>query len=597
MFFLLDFSADSMYLRINTKGKQLEFYDAGSGVHIQESSRLKDMKWESEHSVCTWNVQGVWSPCEDGFDVMTIDCDVHNNPSSLICCGSNDGRLRLYRYPCVSNQAHFIEYAAHDGPLGYTRFLPGGSHLVSTGLEDQAIMIWKHSVGKDLAEGDLGTQRYSNTNTFHSDLCIPSQMDENLHELSHCESDYEQVVELAHIHGYQSMCQGTSAFYHARGEVIYPVSNVIVCFDRRQGESRFMPHESVVTSICTSSAKDVVASACGIAHPKLKLWDTSTGTEITSLQIIRHQCKVCCLVFSCDSTRLACITRDEKQSHAIFVFVTLIGNWTDAFLQYHALAGHQRIYFSVFATHDDSSMDYLVTGGVSHLNFWTQDQANLIPSNRSIEDIYVSGLSVGGNSIVTGTTKGTLVYWTNRQQSKAVEAHNGSVLALCLCPEGIVSAGSDGVVIIWDIENWQKVVSYEIQSDPSDSPYRRAICSLDVFPSLNEETSTKILVGTRSSDIVEISCTTTTTTKVLDNHLFGQVQDASPNNHGEFATVDMDKSIKIWDSDHQVLRGAHVSDLPLLCIDWKDEKILVGCDTQSQKNAPYTVSGPISILV
>ena len=130
MFFLLDFSADSMYLRINTKGKQLEFYDAGPGVHIQESSRLKDMKWESEHSVCTWNVQGVWSPCEDGFDVMTIDCDVHNNPSSLICCGSNDARLRLYRYPCVSNQAHFIEYAAHDGPLGYTRFLPGGSHLV-----------------------------------------------------------------------------------------------------------------------------------------------------------------------------------------------------------------------------------------------------------------------------------------------------------------------------------------------------------------------------------------------------------------------------------------------------------------------------------
>lgn len=588
-----------MYLRINTEGKQLEFYEAGPGVHIQESSRLKDMKWESEHCIYAWNVQGIWSPCEDGFDVTV--CDVHKDSSSLVI-GASDGRLRLYRYPCVSNQAHYIEYAAHVGPVDFARWLPGGSHVISTGLEDNTIMIWKHSVSKDLAEADdLPIQHTFSPNTFLDDLCIPSRIDENLHELSHCESDH---VELTHVRGYQSMCQGNSAFYDARGEeVIYPVSNLIVCYNRKTNSQRFMPHESEVSSICLSVAKDVVASACGITHPKLRVWDTSTGALITSLQIT-HQCKVSCLVFSSDSTRLACITVDEKQNHAIFVFATLIGDWTDAFLQYHALAGHQSIYFSVFANHDDSSTAYLVTGGVSHLNFWTENQANLIPSHQSTDDTYISALSLERcNSLVTGTTKGKLVFWTDGQQSKDVQAHNGSVLALCLCPEGLVSAGSDGVVIIRDIKSniLQKVVSYEIKGDPPNSPYSRAICSLDVFTSLNEETSTKVLVGTRSSDIYEISCTTTTTTKVLDNHLFGQIKDTSANNHGEFATVGMEKSIKIWRQGHNVPwlcreRLSVASDLPFLCIDWKDEKILVGCDTQSQTNAPYTVCESISIL-
>ena len=66
-----DFSRDGKYLKANYECNELHFFEAGPGIHIKESSRLKDTQWETETCVFGWNVQGVWRK-EDEAEVNNL---------------------------------------------------------------------------------------------------------------------------------------------------------------------------------------------------------------------------------------------------------------------------------------------------------------------------------------------------------------------------------------------------------------------------------------------------------------------------------------------------------------------------------------------
>ena len=584
-----DLSRDARYLRVNTASKQLEFYEAGPGVHIQESSRLRDITWDSETCIYCWAVQGVWSPYQGESDVLSLDGNVHNSLSSLIC-GDRDGCLKLYNYPCTSNHAHCIERRAHSGPVGQVRWLPGASHVISTGADDSTIMIWKHTVG-DVNAKDMSLMERSPTN-IQDAVFIPRHITENAHHLRQFASSDEgqPVLDLVRVHGCQSNCLGGSAFYDGDCHIIYPVSDLVISFDRKTNSQRYMQHETLITAICLSDNRHLVASAFGSAPAKLKIWDASSNTEIAHLTV---NGEICVAVFSSDNTKLACISQDLNNNYTVSLFVTPSGDWADGYHHSQHMAGYQSIYFAEW-TSTDSHEQHLVTGGDSHLRFWTQHQSNLIPSHQYSDEIYICAQSIG-KGLATGTMRGTIILWNGQEPGKTIEAHNGSVLALCSCPEGCVSSGSDGMAIMW-CENWQKIASFEV-SNSSACPYQNAISSVDVFESLIGGSTSKVLLGTRSSNMYEISCTTRVISRVSYHHEFGDAKDVSmsPNNDASFATVGMDKCIKIWNLEDQTIDSqAVVSELPLQCVDWSNTgSILVGCDTQSheQKNACYTVSG------
>jgi WD40 repeat protein len=119
-----------------------------------------------------------------------------------------------------------------------------------------------------------------------------------------------------------------------------------------------------------------------------------------------------------------------------------------------------------------------------------------------------------------------------------------------------------------------------------------SLCSLDAFPSLSRDATSKILVGTRTSEIYEVSCVTGGVSMLLHNHEFGNVRDASidPNDHNRLVTVGSDKSIKTWNLETNQLISQSVVELPINSVDSSNGFILIGCDTQSQNTVPFTVS-------
>jgi WD40 repeat protein len=54
-----------------------------------------------------------------------------------------DGRIRIFRYPCLVKAAPNVTVVAHAGPVGLVRFTCDGKYLLSVGKEDRSLLAWK----------------------------------------------------------------------------------------------------------------------------------------------------------------------------------------------------------------------------------------------------------------------------------------------------------------------------------------------------------------------------------------------------------------------------------------------------------------------
>jgi len=448
-----DFSKDGKYLRVNSESNELLWVEADSGIRIKEPSFMKDTEWESQTCVFDWNVQGVH--LDGGFNVNSVD-----SYSSSVISGGDDGQLRLFSYPCTSTRANYLCYTSHNGPIASVRMLTGGSHLISTG-EDHAIMVWRHEVDDDplVGAGQQEESAVTDTNDETDNCCI-------------------------------------EAFYDSVDQIIFPRSGVCVVLDtKRCNQQLFQGHDNQIGAIALSTSRQLVASgdSCGNS-PVVRIWDPQTCTEIVELSDSRLQ-GVSLLAFSPDAKRLACVCSDEN--HKIFIWNTLNGSWNDSYKYAHALGGHEKINFI------QMTQTHLVTGGKT-LNFWSfvpslSVSKGVLSADYSTE--LLCGAIVGENMFITGTSGGNFITWDMAKKKivNECQAHTAAITALCACPEGLVSANSEGLITLWT-SDMQKIQVFDTKSS---SPIR----SLDISPHSDGRSTRKIL-ALDPSNCFEISCIT-----------------------------------------------------------------------------------------
>ena len=338
-----DFSKDGKYLKVNTFDEALHFFEAGPGLRINESSRLKDTQWETETCV-SWNVQGVWIK-EETAEVVSLDCTIEDSPS--IVSGDSRGCLKMHQFPCTSKIAQCITYPAHLGPVRKVRWISG--YVVSTGKNDTAVMIWRQSVNDALTDNG------------------------------------NEVEATAHV----ASSDGISchvALYNYTGEVIYPSSGNCVIFDKRncyQNSRDSFQHEATVSAICSSNTRQLIASS---DQNTIRVWNSQTSTEVGRWQHQQHflSCPIShieILSFSRDGAQLISVNSDGH----ICVWMTQSGKWNDACLHLHTLAGHKKVHFCHFVAATNPNQTLLVSGGTRHVNFWREQHGTLVNIRGHIE--------------------------------------------------------------------------------------------------------------------------------------------------------------------------------------------------------------------
>lgn len=137
----MDWSTDSTMLRANDGAYELLFHsveDARSPRQITSASSVKDVEWATTHCVFSWTAVGI-VPESGGEFVNSID--VHPD-GSLLVAANDDGKVALYRAPVPSSGAVHYSYIGHSSHVTSARFTPTGTHVLTTGGHDLALMQW-----------------------------------------------------------------------------------------------------------------------------------------------------------------------------------------------------------------------------------------------------------------------------------------------------------------------------------------------------------------------------------------------------------------------------------------------------------------------
>jgi len=66
----------------------------------------------------------------------------------IISTGDYNGRVNLFKYPCIEEKQQFKVNIGHSAPVTNVKFLCDDSHLVSVGGGDNTIFVWVTDFGK-----------------------------------------------------------------------------------------------------------------------------------------------------------------------------------------------------------------------------------------------------------------------------------------------------------------------------------------------------------------------------------------------------------------------------------------------------------------
>lgn len=119
---------------------ELLFWDTKTGKRNGNASKLRDVEWGTWTATLGWPAQGIWKEGQDGTDVNSVD----RSPSQkLLVTGDDDGKVNLFRYPCVDKESAMRTSVGHSSHVTNVRFTYDESYVISTGGRDRCILQWK----------------------------------------------------------------------------------------------------------------------------------------------------------------------------------------------------------------------------------------------------------------------------------------------------------------------------------------------------------------------------------------------------------------------------------------------------------------------
>lgn len=137
----LDFSVDGEWIRTNSLAKEIGFFNADDASYQSNLASMRDIQWATQSCIYSWHVKSTHRT-PYGDDIV-LSLHTSSPSSSFVACGTSTGFVRLHSFPCIADDSECQRYPAHAGAVSSVRFSFCGEYLVSLGLLDRSVILWK----------------------------------------------------------------------------------------------------------------------------------------------------------------------------------------------------------------------------------------------------------------------------------------------------------------------------------------------------------------------------------------------------------------------------------------------------------------------
>jgi microtubule-associated protein-like 6 len=283
-----------------------------------------------------------------------------------------------------------------------------------------------------------------------------------------------------------------------------------------------------------------------------------------------HRRGIVVLAFSPDGKHLVSVGDDDN--HSVAVWKTPSGHWSDAVRVSFQKGDRAKTLFACFTNGGDF---HVMTGGVKFAKFW--NISNNVTSKKGLfgRKGKIQPLLCGEafrDHVATGAYDGSIYLWGGRKVAEVVKAHTRSVNALFVseCGTKLVSGGNDGVIKMWS-KHLECLFEYNM-ADAAPAPYRSSIRSVCLNPAAN-----MVLVGTRGSEIYEVSVSRRRTTLLAEAHCRDELWGLAmhPTDPTLAATAGDDKTIRVWNLASHCMTGKVVTDCFSRSVAWSPDGALL----------------------
>jgi microtubule-associated protein-like 6 len=591
----LDFSADNQYIQSNCGAYELLFHESDTGMHIPAASRLKDVRWATWNCVLGWASQGAWPQAADGTIVNACD---RSQSGKVLAAGDDFGRLRLFRYPCLSSDAASKTFRGHATGITNVRWTSGDSHLISVGGCDRTVFQWVHD-NDEMVQEDRDTAVIAGDSGEDSDLGVDDEIDvtDDMDDFMAVKPWIGTIIpptnaptgsldgpaielELNFVHGYEAQGSRNNLRYNCLGEIVYHAATTGIVYNRQHhSQAFFREHDDDIICLDVSSDGRLVVTGQKGASPQIRVWDATTCLLVNELQKF-HRRGVAAVAFSPDKHHIASVGADVN--HTVAVWFSANKEWNDAILQATECGDQQKVLFIRFSNLPSAISNYkIVTGGINHIKFWTLNGRNVKGQRGLFGDMgkvqpqlccaSASQAVQGRAAVVSGTVGGHIYVWDGRKLCKAIKAHQRCCNALYSCAAGLVSGGKDGLIKLWD-NSLAFVHMYDLM-EAAIPPYNPAVRSVTAWLDPEGVQITKLLIGTQGSEIYEVAKDTGSMLQLTEAHCADELWGLAihPTDEDLYATCGDDSTVRVWSISHRRMMRKAALDCMARAVAWSPD--------------------------
>jgi len=346
-------------------------------------------------------------------------------------------------------------------------------------------------------------------------------------------------LRLEWVYGYSGRICRNNVRYSVHCDVVYPAGALMVAYSSEKHSQKFMSHHNdEILSVAAHPHGELFASGERGPLPRIFVWDASSMEAIVVLSGA-HRVGVSAVAFSTDREGrwLASIGQDLEH-------VVCLHEWRSRQLVFSSRSCRTKILDVCFR---EGSSAFVVCGE-DYMSFWNLDnnkrqKRGIFGRNGARQSMLCVASKPQSKSIISGSLSGHIYLWDeNRNLERTVKAHDSALTALFFSKAGLLSGGEDGKIRLWSKAMEQGAI-FDVGGLGAIEPSLSSVC-------YNEDAS-KILLGTRSGEIFEISSedgSNLHSGPIICGHFSGELHGLSMHpSKSEFCTVGDDKTVRIWD--------------------------------------------------